>query len=180
VDIDGQAARPAPSAGEEPAPLADDEEEFIRAFARAAVTVPRAFDADLVREQRISLSEYFTLMHLSEAPGRRLRMSDLAATAALSLSGMTRIVDRLQGAGLVRRERSADDGRGWHAVLTDTGLERLRQAWPTHLASVRRHLFDHLADVDLPGVAAALRRVAADSANTAAAAGCDEDGAPSC
>jgi DNA-binding MarR family transcriptional regulator len=159
------------------APLTGDEEAFIRAFARAVVTVPRAFEADLLREQRMSLSEYFTLMHLSENPGRRLRMSDLAAAAALSLSGMTRIVNRLEGAGLVRRERSADDGRGWHAVLTDAGLERLRQAWPTHLASARRHLFDHLTEVDLAAIAVALQRVAADSASAAGTAVCGEDAA---
>lgn len=141
-------------------PLTTAEEDFIRAFARAVMAVPRAFDNDLLREQRMSLSEYFTLMHLSEAPSRRLRMSDLAAAAALSLSGMTRIVQRLEAAGLVQRARSADDGRGWHAVLTDAGLERLRQAWPSHLASARRHVFDHLTGVDLPSFTAALQRMA--------------------
>ena len=75
--------------------------------ARAMLTVPRALDADLLREQRMSASEYSALMHLSEAPGRRLRMSDLAGASNLSLSGMTRIVDRLQGQGFVRRERTA-------------------------------------------------------------------------
>ena len=144
-------------------PLTAEEEAFLRAFARAILTVPRAFDADLLREQRMSLSEYSALMHLSEAPGRRLRMSDLAGASALSLSGMTRIVNRLEGQGLVHRERSCSDGRGWNAVLTDAGLERLRQAWPTHLASVRRHVFDHLNDVDVPAFATALQRFAADT-----------------
>jgi DNA-binding MarR family transcriptional regulator len=146
-----------------PVSLAAAEEAFLRAFARAILTVPRAFEADLLRDQRMSLSEYSSLMHLSEAPGRRLRMSDLAAASALSLSGMTRIVNRLEGQGLVHRERSCSDGRGWNAVLTDAGLERLRQAWPTHLASVRRHVFDHLNDVDVPAFATALQRFAADT-----------------
>jgi DNA-binding MarR family transcriptional regulator len=160
-----------------PTPLTEQEEAFIRAFARAAVAVPRAFDADLLREQGMSLSEYFALVHLSEAAGRRLRMSDLATASALSLSGMTRIVDRLQSAGLVRRERCADDGRGWLAVLTDAGLERLRQAWPSHLASTRRHLFDHLADLDLAAVARALQHVATDGGpDGAGAAGCGRVG----
>ena len=91
-------------------------------------------------------------------------MSDLAAACALSLSGMTRIVDRLQGQGLVQRERHCSDGRGWNAVLTDAGLKRLRQAWPTHLASVRRHIFDHLNDVEVPAFTTALQRFAADTA----------------
>ena len=139
-------------------PLSGAEEAFLRAFARAGTTVPRALDADLLREQGLPLSEYFTLMHLSESPGQRLRMSDLAEAAALSLSRMTRIVDHLESLGLVRRERPADDRRSWHAVLTDAGLARLRDAWPTHLASVRRHIFDNLPDVDLAAFAAALRR----------------------
>jgi DNA-binding MarR family transcriptional regulator len=147
----------------EAVPLTAEEEAFVRAFARALLTVPRALDADLLREQRISVNEYTTLMHLSEAPGRRLRMSDLAAASTLSLSGMTRIMNRLEGLGLVQRERCASDGRGLEAVLTDAGLERLRQAWPTHLKSVRRHVLDHLSAVDLPAITTALAHFAADT-----------------
>src|SRR4051794_1940286 len=76
-------------------------------------------------------------------------MSDLADAAALSLSGMTRIINRLQDLGLVQREQCAEDGRGRRAVrtvLTDAGFERLREAWPAHLAGVRRHV----TDADLP------------------------------
>jgi hypothetical protein len=61
----------------------------------------------------------------------------------------------------VHREQSCSDGRGWNAVLTDAGLDRLRQAWPTHLASVRRHMLDHLNDVDVSAFATALQRFAA-------------------
>ena len=136
------------------------EEAFLRAFGRALVAVPRALDVDMIREQHLPQSEYFVLMHLSEAPDRRLRMSDLASAAALSLSGMTRIVNKLEREGLVSRERPVDDGRGWHAVLTEPGLDRLRRAWPAHLTSVRRHVFDHLAGVDLTAVTAALQAMA--------------------
>jgi DNA-binding MarR family transcriptional regulator len=128
--------------------------------------VPRALDADLQAEQGMSVSEYSALMYLSEADGRRLRMSHLAAVCSLSLSGMTRVVSRLEAEGLVERERCSSDGRGFNAVLTDAGLRRLEQAWPTHLASVRRHVMDHLADLDLPAITAALQRFAA-------GAGCD-------
>jgi DNA-binding MarR family transcriptional regulator len=145
-----------------PVPLTAEEEAFVRAFARALLTVPRALDADLLRDQRMSVNEYTTLMHLSEAPGRRLRMSDLAAANALSLSGMTRIMNRLEELRLVQRERCASDGRGFEAVLTDAGLERLRQAWPTHLKSVRRHVLDHLRAVDLPAITTALQHFAAE------------------
>lgn len=134
----------------------------MRAFGRALLTVPRALDADLLRGLGMTLSEYTALMNLSEAPGRRLRMSDLAAACAVSISGMTRIVNRLEERDLLRRERCLADGRAWNAVLTDAGLERLRQAWPTHLASVRRHILDHLKALDLPALTAALQRFAAD------------------
>src|SRR3954454_8969497 len=81
--------------------LSVEEEEFLRAWSRAALTVPRALDADLLAGQGMSLSEYTALMHLSETPGRSLRMSELASACALSLSGMSRIVSRLETQGLV-------------------------------------------------------------------------------
>jgi DNA-binding MarR family transcriptional regulator len=149
-----------------PVPLTADEDAVVRAFGRAVITVPRALDADLLRGQGMSLSEYNALMNLSEAPGHRLRIGDLAAACALSISGMTRIVNRLQEQDLVRRQRSPDDGRGWNAVLTETGLDRLRQAWPTHLASMRRHVLDHLQALDLPALTAALQRFATDAPHT--------------
>jgi DNA-binding MarR family transcriptional regulator len=89
-------------------------------------------------------------------------MSDLAAASAISISGMTRIVNRLEERDLLRRERCPSDGRAWNAVLTDAGLLRLRQAWPTHLASVRRHVLDHLQALDLPALTAALQHIAAE------------------
>jgi DNA-binding MarR family transcriptional regulator len=147
-------------------PLSVDEEAFLRAWSRAALTVPRALDADLLAGQGMSLSEYTALMHLSEAPGRSLRMSDLASACALSLSGMSRIVSRLQAQGFVQRDRASCDGRGFNAVLTDAGLRRLRRAWPIHLASVRRHMTDHLGELDLPAVTAAVQRFAADTPDT--------------
>jgi DNA-binding MarR family transcriptional regulator len=143
-------------------PLTADEEAFLRAWSRAALTVPRALEADLLTGQGMSLSEYAALMHLSEAPGRTLRMSDLASACALSLSGMSRIVGRLEAQGLVERERASCDGRGLNAILTSAGLARLRLAWPTHLASVRRHVMDALSELDLPAVTAALQSFASD------------------
>jgi DNA-binding MarR family transcriptional regulator len=149
--------------GPDGVPLSVEEEAFLRAWSRAALTVPRALDADLLTDQGMSLSDYTALMHLSEAPGRSLRMSDLASVCALSLSGMSRIVSRLAVQGLVERERASGDGRGLNAVLTDAGLDRLRRAWPTHLASVRRHMMEHLSELDLPVVTAALQHFASDA-----------------
>jgi DNA-binding MarR family transcriptional regulator len=143
-----------------PRPLSRDEEAVARAIGRVIMVVPRVMDADLMREQRLTLNEYAALLHLSEAPGRKLRMSELAAACEVSLSGMTRIVGRLESEGLVERVQCAEDARGSNAVLTTAGLTRLQRAYPTHLASIRRHIIDHLAEIDLARLADALRSFA--------------------
>jgi DNA-binding MarR family transcriptional regulator len=140
-------------------PLTPDEEAVVRALPRVTYVLPRVIDADMMRDQQLPLTEYTTLMHLSEAPQRQMRMGELAVACELSLSGMTRIVTRLEGQGLIERVRSDDDARGWNAVLTDAGLARLEQAWPTNLASVRRHFLDHLEGIDLARLARAIQRV---------------------
>src|SRR5688572_9669604 len=139
-----------------PRPLTADEEALVRALHTVVHTLPKAIDADMEREQRMSLAEYMTLVHLSEAPNRSMRMSELAEISALSLSGTTHIVTRMQAQGLIERVRCADDGRGWNAVLTDAGFTRLEEAWPSNLASVRRHVLDHLTDVDAGQLARAM------------------------
>ncbi|MCA1694087.1 MAG: MarR family transcriptional regulator [Actinobacteria bacterium] len=97
------------------------------------------------------------LMRLVRSPGRRLRMTDLAAQTALSTSGITRIVDRLERRGLVRRELSLDDRRSWLAVLTDTGHQCLRTELRPLLATIQRTLLDPLADAERDTFLQALR-----------------------
>ncbi len=140
-----------------PRPLDEAEEQVVRALARALLVLPRLLDADLMREHRLALHEYEVLRHVSESPKRLLRMSDLAARCELSLSGTTRLVGRLEAEGLLKRVACAQDARGTNAVLTYRGLKRLQAAWPTHLASVRRHIIDHLGDIDLPRLSLALQ-----------------------
>jgi DNA-binding MarR family transcriptional regulator len=139
-----------------PRPLTAEEEAVARALGRLIVVLPRALDADLERDQRMSLSEYTALRHLSESPGRRMRMSELAAACDMSLSGMTRLAGKLESLGFLTRVRCERDARGLEAVLTDAGLARLVEAWPDHLASVRRHVVDHLSGLDMCKLAAAL------------------------
>ncbi|MEU4559796.1 MarR family transcriptional regulator [Actinoplanes sp. NPDC023936] len=152
---------PAPAAG--PVPLSPQEEAVMRALGRFLMVMPRALDADLMREQRMSASEYSVLRHLSETPGQMMRMSELAVACDMSLSGMTRLAAKLESLGHLRRTRCVEDARGANAVLTEEGLARLREAWPTHLASVRRHIFDHLDGLDLDRLAAAFSAMAADT-----------------
>ncbi|MGS2617146.1 MarR family winged helix-turn-helix transcriptional regulator [Micromonospora sp. LZ34] len=141
-------------------PLDPDEEAVVRSLNRVMYALPRAIDADLLREQRLPTIDYLALMHLSEAPDRRLRVSEVAAACEMSLSGMSRVLHRLESQGLIQRVRCAEDARGWNAVLTDAGLARLQRAWPTNLAAVRRHFLDHLAGLDLKALAKALQNVA--------------------
>lgn len=142
-------------------PLDADEEAFLRALGRVMAVLPRIVDADMLEEHPITGTEYTVLVHLSEAPHHRMRMSELANMCGLSLSGMTRVVNRLEAQSFVQRQRSPEDGRAWLAILTDSGWKMLRQAWPTNLASVRRHIFSRLEGCDVAAAAEVLERIAA-------------------
>jgi DNA-binding MarR family transcriptional regulator len=135
--------------------LTPDEEAFWRAFLKATTVVPRVLYADVQEEEGLDGSEYKVLLFLSEAKGRRLRMGELASMGSLSLSAMTRIVDRLAAQDLVEKVRFDEDTRGVFAVLTSGGLRRLKHAYPTHVAGVRRYVIDHLAGFDLGALAEA-------------------------
>jgi DNA-binding MarR family transcriptional regulator len=141
-------------------PLSPEEEAVIRALGRLMLVMPRVLDADLQQEQRMSLSEYSVLRHLSETEHGRMRMNELAAACDMSMSGMTRLAAKLESQGHLRRVRCENDARGLNAVLTDSGLERLRGAWPTHLRSVRGHIMNHLEGLDLRRLATALEAMA--------------------
>jgi DNA-binding MarR family transcriptional regulator len=137
-------------------PLDRDEEAAWRAIARAVLVVPKTLDADLLAGCGLSLAEYIVLVNLSEAPGGPMRMNELAAQSTLSASGVTRLVERMERQGLVVREQAAGDGRGMTATLTEEGLERLHEAYPHALASVRTNVIDHLDGLDLATFAKAV------------------------
>ncbi len=140
-------------------PLDDREMAAWHALLSSHAVVLRKLDAELEAGEGLSLPEYEVLAHLSQAPDHRLRMSELALTALLSASGVTRLVDRLAREGLVRRERGHGDQRIVHAVLTDEGMARLRRAYPTHLHGVREHVLDRLDPAELDAVTAALGKL---------------------
>jgi DNA-binding MarR family transcriptional regulator len=142
-------------------PLTPAEELLWRALMRIVLGLPRRLDIDLVRKAGLTANEYTTLMCLSEAPHRELRMADLAGAAGLSASRMTRLVDDLQSRGFVAKRASSDDGRGNIAKLTTTGFAKLKSAWPVHLASVRARVFDHIDPATVSQAAQALSEVAA-------------------
>ncbi|MCT2587434.1 MarR family winged helix-turn-helix transcriptional regulator [Actinophytocola gossypii] len=123
--------------------------EAWRAFLRAHARLIRVLETELVAEHPLSLGGYDVLVQLAEAPERRLRMAELADAVLLSRSGVTRLVDRLEVAGMVTRERFTGDGRGIVAVLTTKGVDTLRDAARTHLSGVVRHFIDHFDDKEL-------------------------------
>jgi DNA-binding MarR family transcriptional regulator len=141
-------------------PLSADEEVLWRAMMRVIVTLPRALDYDLLHSAGLALHEYAVLLNLSEAEDHELRMTELAAAVALSPSRITRLVDDLKVRGLVTKFRSATDGRGNVARLTDKGLSRLEAAYPDHLASVRSRVLDHLSPAMVKRLGPEFMRVA--------------------
>jgi DNA-binding MarR family transcriptional regulator len=141
-------------------PLSSSEEVLWRAMMRIVKVMPRVLDSDLIRGAGLTASEYTTIMHLSEAPNRELRMADLASVTGLSASRMTRLVDGLQSSGLVTKTASSVDARGNVAKLTKQGLAKLRSAWPVHLESVRRHFFEAIGQSALEGMVRTMSAVA--------------------
>lgn len=130
---------------------------------RAHATLMRQLATDLVDEIGLTVGDFDILAQLGQAGGE-LRMSELAAQAYSSRSGMTRRIDRLVDEGLVMRTNSDADGRGVVVALTDAGVTRLAEAVPVHLRQVRELFVAKLTDVELLTLASALDKVAIDCA----------------
>lgn len=128
-------------------------------FLRAHAALVRALDAEMRAAHGIAVTEFEVLLRLANRPGRRMRMADLADTALLSLSGVTRLVERLERAGLVAREPCQEDRRGSYAVLTGPGLELARMARETHRAGVERLFLRHFSQDELDELGGYWRRV---------------------
>ena len=127
---------------------------------RIVKVLPRHLDNDLIRGAGLTASEYITIMNLSEAPNRELRMTDLANATGLSASRTTRLVDELQSRGFVTKVASSSDGRGNVTRLTPRGMAKLKSAWTAHLASVRNRFFDHIDPKTIRRIADAMSAVA--------------------
>ena len=117
-----------------------------RTFLKAHALVIDRIDHDLVVAKRLPLSWYDVLFELYEAPERRLRMHELAERVVLSRSGLTRLVDRLEAEGFLRRDRSGTDRRGAYAVITEQGIAALRHAWPIYAKGIAQYFAHWLTE----------------------------------
>ena len=130
-----------------------------RAFLRAHAVITRALEVELLADQELSLAAYDVLVQLVEAPERESSTASASSVIRSRCSGVTRLVDRLERAGLVSRCPVANDGRGVAAQITEAGVARLRAASRTHLTGVVRHFADHLDADDLTALERISRRL---------------------
>lgn len=112
----------------------------------AHATLIDLIDRRLVAAQRLPLHWYDVLIELLEAPDHRLRLNELAQRVVLSRSGLTRLIDRLESAGLLYRQAVATDRRGAFAVLTDAGKDAVRQSWPVYAGGIDRYFASHMSE----------------------------------
>jgi DNA-binding MarR family transcriptional regulator len=121
-----------------------DEDRAWRAWLAMSELLRSQIARDLQTDCGLSEPDFAVLVHLSEAPGSRLRMSELAAALRWSKSRLSHQFSRMEARGQVRREGCPNDARSAYAVLTDCGRRAIEAAAPRHLESVRRHLIDLL------------------------------------
>ncbi|GAA3787075.1 MarR family winged helix-turn-helix transcriptional regulator [Streptomyces chiangmaiensis] len=128
----------------EPRWLDDEEQRTWRSFLMASRLLFDRLEQDLKQDTDLSFAYYEILTRLSEAPGRSMRMADLAAACVFDRSRLSHAIDRLARDGWVRRVPSPSAPRGQLAELTDEGMEKVRQAARNHVEQVRSLLFDRL------------------------------------
>ncbi|HEX3538824.1 MAG TPA: MarR family transcriptional regulator [Acidimicrobiales bacterium] len=155
----GQATTDSMFSMRRPEPLTSEEELLWRSLMQLLIRIPRVTEEDFGHDSNLGTSQYLVLMHLSEASGHPLRMSDLASKAGLSPSRVTRVVDDLARAGLVVRSRSTSDGRGNLASLTAAGMTRRQSAHVPHLLRVRTRFLHGLPAADVAVAARVLSQM---------------------
>ena len=153
--------------------LSDDEQRVWREFNAATRMLSAHLEGQLQHDSGMPHTYYEVLVVLSEAPGRRLRMSELADARQASRSRLSHAVARLEANGWVQREACPTDKRGAWAVLTDAGFAALEEAAPGHVEAVRESLFDPLTPEQVTAlgeISAAIRRQLTPKCAAAAAA----------
>lgn len=142
--------------------LSREHDAAWRGFLRSSALLLRVLDAELRAEHGMSHRTYDALVQLSEAPGRRLHMKDLADALVHSTSGLTRLVDGLERAGYARREVDPANRRATLVVLTPAGLAALENAWPTHVRGVEQYFAAHVSREEARTLAKVFGRIVGD------------------
>jgi DNA-binding MarR family transcriptional regulator len=157
-----------------PSQVLREQSSAVRSFTallRAYGRLTRELNAQLLAEHALTINDYEVLLHLARAPERQMRRVDLSESVVLTASGITRLLDGLERSGLVERATCESDRRVVYAVLTDAGLERLRQASRSHLAQIDMLFAANLDHGDRLQLAGLLERLSAGAADS-----CDPDG----
>ncbi|GAA2222129.1 MarR family transcriptional regulator [Streptomyces nogalater] len=154
--------------------LTPEEQRAWRAYIAASRLLEDAIDRQLQQEGGMPHLFYSVLSSLSDTPGRRLRMTDLAEALKITRSRLTYVVNRLERDGLVRRENCPEDKRASLAVLTDEGMAVLERTAPGHVETVRSLLFDRLTEEQVGQLEAICTGIAHGLQGEGAAAGADD------
>lgn len=129
-----------------------------RLYFESALALLDVLDAELERDAGIPLRWYDLLVHLEDEP-RGLRMNELAERILYSKGGFTRVVDRMEDAGLVRREQPENDRRSFLIILTDNGRKTMETARRHHRDAIEEHFSRHLSDTDIKALNRAFEKV---------------------
>ena len=128
---------------------------FLSAYAR----INRIVEEDLQEHSRITHVEFEILLRLSWDGNHRVRIQDLAAQSLLTRSGVSRVVERLEKAGLVTREGASEDRRGAYAVLTEAGIARFQKAVDAHVTFVKENFLTLFNEQELKQMAKFWKRL---------------------
>jgi DNA-binding MarR family transcriptional regulator len=141
-------------------PDTDRLEAWVR-FLRAHAALTRDLSAELVAEHGLTINDYEVLLHLARAPEQQLRRVDLADRVILTASGITRLLEGLERAGLVERVQCDSDRRVVYAKLTPAGAEKLRESGRTHVAGIDALFLGRFSEEELATLSSLLARLPA-------------------
>ena len=153
--------------------LTPEEQRAWRSYLAASWLLEDTVDRQLQQEAGMPHLYYSVLANLSDAPDRRMRMTDLAETLKITRSRLTYVVTRLEKDGTLRREGCPTDRRGSMAVLTDAGMELLERTAPGHVETVRAAVFDHLTPEQVNQLEAICTRITDALQGDEESPGCD-------
>src|SRR5215218_11275989 len=141
-----------------------EEPDGLAAFAallQVQAAVVRRLEERLEEHRLVPIAQYDVLLELNAAPGRRLRMQELSDRVVLSRSRVSRVVDEMEKAGLVRRDPDPEDRRAAFAVITDDGRAALRKAAPVYLQGIEDEFLSYLTPGERKTLERSLRKVLA-------------------